>query len=240
MQCSLTAESVYYDAVATASFSHSVIERPLNFWSSTPKRFSISVRLSPVSVHSHTAHSKVRAHFPAHKHVNVDITKLSGRRAGHSHPRDTALGLFGTSRFHRRAVLSLWNGAERVFDAVDLEDDESDLLSSVALRVKVGNGYPLFRRFVVDKDPADVSGISLNGSHSILVKGKRRGPMRTGRAAYSANCASVFCVEVLGQQVPHTFRNTVSCDGWMRMKKSLELSVDTLWAYNHTVQLVVA
>lgn len=85
--------------------------------------------------------------------------------------------------------MSLRDGAKRIFDVVDLKDDESDsrLCSSA---VKVANSYPHSSSIVVGIKLYDAVGIAPDGAHLGSVEAKGQFGMGIERAAYSAHSVS--------------------------------------------------
>lgn len=135
------------------------------------------------------------------------------------------LVLFGSQRLHQVAFITLRNGAERVFDVTDLENGKPDSLGCVPLRIKVAGSWLLSSRIVVDKNLYDVFIINLIDGHLRTVGAKRLCQMKTRRAAYSAQCARVPCLEAASEPFAQGFWYIVGCDEVVRVKESFELLV---------------
>lgn len=77
---------------------------------------------------------------PLKHNVNIDKTKLSERRAGHSHHSDIALVLVRYYALHQLVMKGPGSGMEQIFYFLDQKNGTPDFLASVALRLKVMSG----------------------------------------------------------------------------------------------------
>lgn len=77
-------------------------------------------------------------------------------------------------------VVLLRNGTKRTLDLVDLEDDESEVLPSIRLRVKGASGYLLPCDMVVHRNPHDVFQTALVVLHDKRVWVSEGSRLKTG------------------------------------------------------------
>lgn len=123
--------------------------------------------------------------------------------------------------------MSVRNGAERVFDFVDVEDGEADFLACLAVQVRVADSYVLLSRVVVDRNLNDVFRIALSGGHFKNAEAESQCGMRTGRAVHSAHCERVPYEENSSHHVAQAFFNNFIRSKVISVGEGFELLLDS-------------